>query len=225
LVRIYETAEEQLSQEIAECTNSQNPVKSRDIRSNDYIQKKLEKELLAQGYFYERKKGLYRDQSKAKRLDAEKIGQILMAFYNDMPGDAKNKKKTIFEDKFDDIFNDNLKAEDILLVYKLYEKIEKSKNKKYAKMFQMNDKQIEKENFILYASYYILYILKKLSIKNSITLNLSSFNNIWSLYSEALKLIKKFVKEEKKTGTSYYSHATFFKGNKLKNKIDDYFQK
>jgi hypothetical protein len=59
LCRIYETNKEELSVSIAEYTNSQNPVKSRDIRSNDYIQKKLEKELLALGYFYERKKHVW----------------------------------------------------------------------------------------------------------------------------------------------------------------------
>jgi hypothetical protein len=224
LIRVYETVGVNLPQDIAEYTNSQNPVKNRDIRANDYIQKKLEKELLAMGYFYERKKGSYRTKLKDKRLDSEKVGQILMAFYNDMPGDAKNKKRVIFEDKFDIIFNDNLKAEDVLLAYKLYDKIEKYKIKRYAELIGLkNEEQNEKESFILYSSYYMLYVLKKLALNNNIEIDTVNFGQIWALHHEALKLIRKFIDEEKKS-TAIYSHGTFFKGNKLKSKIDEYFK-
>lgn len=225
LIRIYETTGEKLPQDIAEYTNSQNPVKNRDIRANDYIQKKLEKELLAMGYFYERKKGFYRNKLKEKRLDSEKVGQMLMAFYNDMPGDAKNKKRLIFEDMFDEIFNDNLKAEDVLLVYKLYDKIEKYKTKRHAELIKLNNEErIEKESFILYASYYMLYVLKKLAQRSNIKIDIASLNEIWTLHYKALKLIRGFIKEEKKSAV-IYSHGTFFKGNRLKNKIDGYFKK
>jgi len=224
LIRVYETVGENLPQDIAEYTNSQNPVKNRDIRANDYIQKKLEKELLAMGYFYERKKGFYRTEPKEKRLDSEKVGQILMAFYNDIPGDAKNKKRLIFEDKFDIIFNDNLKAEDVLLAYKLYDKIEKYKTKRYAELIELkNEEQIEKESFILYSSYYMLYVLKKLALNNNIKIDTVYFSQIWALHYEALKLIRRFINEEKKSAV-IYSHGTFFKGNRLKAKIDEYFK-
>lgn len=224
LIRVYETVGENLPQDIAEYTNSQNPVKNRDIRANDYIQKKLEKELLAMGYFYERKKGFYRTKPKDKRLDSEKVGQILMAFYNDMPGDAKNKKRLIFEDKFDIIFNDNLKAEDVLLAYKLYDKIEKYKIKRYAELIALkNEEQIEKESFILYSSYYMLYVLKKLALNNNIKIDTVCFSQIWALHYRALKLIRGFINEENKSAV-IYSHGTFFKGNRLKAKIDEYFK-
>ncbi|MDD5454821.1 MAG: AIPR family protein [Candidatus Ratteibacteria bacterium] len=224
LIRIYETSGEELPQNIAEYTNSQNPVKNRDIRANDYIQKKLEKELLANGYFYERKKGFYRDKPKERRLDSEKIGQILMAFYNDMPGDAKNKKRLIFEDRFDEVFNENLESENVLLAYRLYERIEKAKQSYYSKLLKTNDdEQIEKESFILYASYYLLYVMKKLALAKEIKIDISSFTKMWKLYEEARNLIRKFIEEEKNS-TVVYSHGTFFKGNKLKNQIDVYFK-
>jgi len=52
LCRIYETKNEDLSLAIAEYTNSQNPVTSRDIRANDYTQRKLEVDLQTFEYFY-----------------------------------------------------------------------------------------------------------------------------------------------------------------------------
>src|SRR5258706_6297314 len=127
LCRIYETNKEELSVSIAEYTNSQNPVKSRDIRSNDYIQKKLEKELLALGYYYERKKGQYVGKPKAKRLDAEKVGQALFAFINKMPAEAKNDKKLIFADKYEEVFSDQITADTVLTVMRLFNEIETKK--------------------------------------------------------------------------------------------------
>lgn len=225
LVRIYETTDKNLSQDIAEYTNSQNPVKNRDIRANDYVQKKLEKELLGLNYYYERKKGFYKDKPKEKRLDSEKIGQILMAFYNDMPGDAKNKKRLIFEDKFEEIFNDNVTASKVLFAHGLYNDIEHKKNVEQKKIAKLKSEvDIEKRSFIFYSTYYILYVLKKLAIAEGVILELPSKQKIINLYSRAIGLIKKFIVDEKKKNLKY-SHSEFFKGNKLKKIIDDYFNK
>ncbi|HAC62081.1 MAG TPA: hypothetical protein DCF68_00740 [Cyanothece sp. UBA12306] len=72
LCRIYETQDLELSTKIAEYTNSQNPVKSRDVRSVDYIQQKLEKELLVKGYFYERKRNQYTKEPRTNRYRCRK---------------------------------------------------------------------------------------------------------------------------------------------------------
>lgn len=56
LCRIYELKNPTYSSRIAEYTNSQNPVTTRDIRSIDLIQQKLESEFKYKGYYYERKK-------------------------------------------------------------------------------------------------------------------------------------------------------------------------
>ncbi|MBI4722848.1 MAG: AIPR family protein [Candidatus Stahlbacteria bacterium] len=224
LVRIYEITGDEISQRIAEFTNSQNPVKNRDIRANDFIQKKLGKELEAYGYYYERKKNYYKDKPKNKRLDSEKIGQILLTFYNNMPGDAKNKKKSIFEDNFETIFNADLTAEKVLLAYNLYEKIEKEKIKEEEKISTLGDeKEIEEKNFILYASYYILYLLKKLALSKNIKIERASQGKIIELYPEAVKLIKEMILKEKKENIKYM-HSYFFKSNKLKKNIDDHFE-
>src|SRR5258706_1820387 len=127
LCRIYETTTAELSVSIAEYTNSQNPVQSRDIRSNDFVQKKLERELLALGYFYERKKGQYVGKPKVKRFDAEKVGQALFAFINKMPAEAKNDKKLIFAEKYDEVFTDQITADAVLAVMRLFNEIETKK--------------------------------------------------------------------------------------------------
>ncbi|ANV98583.1 hypothetical protein BBW65_07145 [Helicobacter enhydrae] len=145
LCRIYQTNKADLKAKIARFTNSQNPVKSRDIRSLDDIQIKLEKQFEAEGYFYERKKNQYKEKVKDKRLDSEKIGQILYAYLGE-PAKAKNKKSLIFGSEYEKIFNDHTDAKDILKKYKLYLLVEKKKL------------ELEKElPFLKYATYYILY--------------------------------------------------------------------
>ncbi len=56
LVRIVETKDRSISERISETANRQTPVKTRDLHANDWIQRKLEEDFLAHGYFYERKK-------------------------------------------------------------------------------------------------------------------------------------------------------------------------
>ncbi len=76
LCRIYQTNNDELSNRIAEFTNSQNPVSSRDIRSIDYVQQKLEKEFEAKGYYYERKRLQYSGKEKNCVLMLKKLDRF-----------------------------------------------------------------------------------------------------------------------------------------------------
>ncbi|WP_081495226.1 AIPR family protein [Helicobacter cinaedi] len=78
LYKIYQTNSKRLKAKISEFTNNQNPVKWRDIRSIDELQIKLENEFRILGYYYERKKNQYKNYPKKKRIDSEKIGQVLL---------------------------------------------------------------------------------------------------------------------------------------------------
>lgn len=226
LCRIYELKNSLYSSHIAEYTNSQNPVTSRDIRSIDFIQQKLETEFLNMGYFYERKKNQYESKPKKKRIDAEKAGQALMAFYNNMPSEAKNDKKLIFGNKYENVFNTNINAEKVLLAYILYEEIERRKLI-VKKQISENKNEYEEKSYILFASYYILYILHKISEikeKEEGKYDMTK-ENIIKFYDIALLLIQKAIKQEKKNNPSKYSNADFFKSTRAKSYIDDYFRR
>lgn len=219
LCRIYETNDSRLSADIAEYTNSQNPVKGRDLRSIDYVQLKLEKELSLSGYYYERKRNQYVDKEKNKRIDAEKVGQVLMAFFNKMPSEAKNKKSLIFSEKYDEVFNDEINSEKVLVAYNLFEKIEEEKTK-FKKGIKPST--YEKELYILHASYYILYFIQELSEYYTINdLSLSNIEGLWNLlYKNALKIVKEVIAIEKASAGNRYSHAAFFKSNKPKEHFE-----
>ncbi|MBD1894889.1 AIPR family protein [Coleofasciculus sp. FACHB-129] len=212
LCRIYETKSTVLSTSIAEYTNSQNPVKSRDVRSIDFIQQKLEQEFLAKGLYYERKKNQYADKDKNLRLDAEKSGQVIMAFYKEMPREAKNRKKFIFGERYDEIFSDEITADKVLLPYKLFERIEEEKTN------LKKDLSSSEDNFVLYSSYYILYIIASLAHKNSISLEFSKIDEIWKLYPQVIEILKKVIEiEQRNLGhKDKFSYAAFFNTDKPK---------
>lgn len=222
LCRIYETANEKLSTSIAEYTNSQNPVKSRDVRSNDYVQKKLERELLAKDYYYERKKAQYQDKPRSRRIDAEKAGQVLMAFFNEMPAEAKDNKRLIFAEKYEEIFNDSVTADNVLLSLFLFEEIERERKKVWAEI-ATNSELWEEESFIAHSSYYVLYLLRKLSELTGIDVELESRDQIFHLYPVAISFIRAAIEMEKvhfQRRKESYNHRVFFKGNRPKKHLD-----
>ncbi|MGD1907950.1 MAG: AIPR family protein [Leptolyngbyaceae cyanobacterium] len=95
LVRICEVGPDdyQIKSKISETTNKQIPVATRDLHSNDLIQRKLEVDFEKKGYFYESKPGRHKDKPKDKVLNNELLGQLYMAYHLDRPSAAKNSKR------------------------------------------------------------------------------------------------------------------------------------
>jgi len=213
LCRIYETQNTTLSTQIAEYTNSQNPVKSRDIRSIDIVQQKLEQEFLAKDIYYERKKNQHSDKPKSKRIDAEKSGQVLMALFHEMPSDAKNRKEIIFGDMYETIFHDNITADNVLLAYVLFEKIEAEK-KKEKDLALSNINSLYSDFYLSYATYWILYFLGEIAKFYSITLEYKNVDEIWKLFPKIKKLIEYFCEKERNyldKKKENFSYQIFFK--------------
>ncbi len=217
LCRIYETKNEKLSTEIAEYTNSQNPVSSRDIRSNDYLQRKLEKDLLTQGYFYERKKNQYQTEEKSKRIDAEKAGQALWSFFHLKPGEAKNLKRKVFGEEYEAIFHDELNSEDIILAYEVLKYIDEQKS--LAKKEIANGEK--SKDYILHANYYIMYTIAELANAGNIDLVPRNKFRLIDLYDKANSIVAKAAQyKESNSSDSRYTHRVFFNGNEPKRYID-----
>jgi len=121
LIKIIEIREREISEKISETANKQTPVRTRDLHANDWIQKKLESEFQSLGYLYERKKNQYLKHPVGKRIDAEVIGQVSLAYYLDMPSEAKNKRAIVFGEKYHEIFNEETTTAEVLLIpYQLY---------------------------------------------------------------------------------------------------------
>jgi hypothetical protein len=221
LCRLYETQDKDLSSRIAEFTNSQNPVNNRDIHSIDILQIKLEREFFALGFFYERKKNQFTDKPKNKRIDAEKMGQAVLAFYGEKPSEAKNEKRKIFADFYNDIFNINLRAGNALIAYKLYEFVEGKKSERKRDVVT----DYENKGYISYCTYWVLYIIHQISSILQVEISEECFDGIMSLYLDIINILQFFVnceKEERKKKESIYTHGQFFKYNAIKKYWEQY---
>lgn len=80
MVRVYATDRADIAERVAVATNSQARIQSRDLRANHPVLKKLELAFQQKGYFFERKRNMAIDKPDDKRIDALKLGQILLAY-------------------------------------------------------------------------------------------------------------------------------------------------
>lgn len=174
LIRFIETRDRSISEQMSESANRQTPIRTRDLRANDWVPRKIEEEFLSLGYYYERKKNQSIDQSKEKRLDAETVAQASLAFYLDMPSEAKDQKSIIFGEKYGEIFDeDSITASRLLFPVRLYKPIEDLKKviqRKKRKKEQVTDE----EAFVSLATFDILNGMKIIGEKESLQLEESS---------------------------------------------------
>lgn len=189
LVRIFQTEEnEELTNNIAEYTNSQNAISSSDLKSISNFQIKIEAYLETQGVKYVRKSGDVGDSDLdyTVRVSMEKVAQIL---YSDMgfPDRATNQKSQLFDRYYDEIFNPTeLKFERIVKLIELYEEIRLS--------FE------EEENGFHQKFLYIIFLKKELptfeitELIDLLQTSLTEYKENEEDLSEARKLIQKDFK-------------------------------
>jgi len=205
LLRIYEVRNKELGQKIAEFTNSQNPVKSRDLRSNDQTQAKLEEILKDAGYYYARKKNQFSNLNlgKDKIIDSEKLGQILLAYYLEKPGAAKNKKREVYGSYFSAIFDpEKISLDYVLTPFQIFQKIDSEiaelrKEKLRLSVSPKEGKEFEEfvksNDYLFHATYYWLTAVKLLAARKGINLTISSLPDLVNLLSPAKKILLELV--------------------------------
>ena len=126
LVRIIESSDPKLTEAIIKASNTQSTVNTRDLISEDFIQKELEAQFHSLGYFYQRKRGLYTDDGDVKKdkiIDLEKAAQAYMSLFLEKPTEAKNKKSEIYNPNayYKTIFHSQISAHSLLISFKLLE--------------------------------------------------------------------------------------------------------
>lgn len=198
LIRIVETLDQELLDKITEATNTQTSVKSRDLHSNDDIQRTLENILKTKGYFYEARANKYKDNplARGKRIDMLLAAQALYAFCHKMPADAKNKKRDLTGVLYFDIFNETTNPDDLILAYKTLEYVRK-----------MHQNFINKFTFVKYAEFHSITMLGELGVKELSDLNKQS---VKKKYRDILNAIKIVVDEEIQSKGDDYSHRALF---------------
>jgi hypothetical protein len=209
LVRIVETKDRSISQRISETANRQTPVKTRDLHANDWIQRKLEQDFLSLGYFYERKKNQHSDKPIDKRLDAELIAQVSLAYYSNMPSEARNSKSIVFGDEYSTIFNeDSVTAERLLFPYLIYKPLEIQKRAIQSKK-RRRIPIPEEEAFKSLATFHILNTMKLVAEHENF--DLSDDSQRAKALEKSVELVWDVVQSQMAKRAELYTHDRFFK--------------
>ncbi|MFB2679996.1 AIPR family protein [Shewanella mangrovisoli] len=220
LVRVIETKSQPVSLAIAESTNSQTPIKSRDLRSNDDIQKKLEEAFEGMGLFYERKLSLHSDKPKPNRIDALTAGQAHLAYGLELPEVAKKDRGRIFSDLYDQVFTDELLADELLCSLKILNVIEVQK-KNLQSAIRKQDEFNTEQLFLIDGAYHVLFAVGQICDEREI--ERLNFEEAVKMVPIAVGYVAELVKETQEKDESF-SFNRYFKDAKTKTKVASFIQ-
>ena len=185
LVRIFQTAEDgELTNDIAEFTNSQNAISTVDLKSISNIQIKIEEYFKSKDIDYIRKIDKVAKKS-IRSITMERMAQIL---YSKMgyPERVTSQKSNLFTKYYDQIFNDNLNFDDLIELFNLYTKIIQTYNK-------------TEYDFSAQKSFYIVWLVTNFDV--DIVKAIKIFETLLKEYkteeslSDARKVIQKGFKD------------------------------
>ncbi|RAZ78630.1 AIPR family protein [Mesorhizobium atlanticum] len=216
LVRIIEAKADDIGQKVSETTNSQTPIKSRDLRANTAVQRKIEQALRANGLFYERKKDQYRSVDRQKRIDALLAGQAYLAYGLDMPEIAKKDRGRTFGDLFDTVFSEDLDPLNLITPVRVLEEIERRK-KAIQKSIREKLPVDPDHLFIIDGAYHVLFSVKRLCVNDSS--DPFDVTNALSKVDLAFEITKNLVRNEKSIDP-LFSLNRFFKDAGTRTKIE-----
>ncbi len=152
LVRLYEVQKEDgIADKITFATNHQNPIEIYDLRSNDAIQKALEKSFkeLEPDLIYRRR----RDGAAASShvISPLTVAESVFAVWNGRPHTAKFRRLDLFRKHYDEIFSEGLTAAQALSAVNIFRFVE-TKRKNTSDSFP---------DWVGYASYFIAALIGK----------------------------------------------------------------
>jgi hypothetical protein len=129
-----------------------------------------------------------------------------------MPLEAKNRKGIIFGSEYDTIFSSTTNAEKLLLPFELFNEIETYRTANAT----------GRRSWLAYASYHILFAIKRLAEKKGIDLKYSNRGKISALLDKAIAIVGKARNRERKKALKSgeeFADVLFFKQNLAKEAI------
>lgn len=116
MFRFYEIPQRERADKISISTNSQSPVKPRDLRSNDkrvLALKKLYEQKYHQGYLItKRGEGAPAEKNKTLVVDLAELGKLMISWHSQRPNIAYSETK-LFDKYFEQLFKRDYRAENV----------------------------------------------------------------------------------------------------------------
>jgi AIPR protein len=164
-VRIYATDRSDIAERVAVATNSQARIQGRDLRSNHSVLKKLELAFHERGYYFERKKNMHFDKPEEKRIDALKLGQIILSFDLREPDKAKTESDSIFDSRFEQIFHDKRNIDELIGLFEIYRIIERLRDS-YQEEHGASPESGHNHQYLVYGHWFVLFACKLVHVKS-----------------------------------------------------------
>ena len=212
MVRMYATDRADIAERVAVATNSQARIQSRDLMSNHEKLKKLELAFKERGYFFERKKNMHSDEPEEKRIDALKLGQIIMSFELREPDKAKTESDSIFDSRFHQIFDNWKNIDELIKLHKLYEIIEEMRDA-YQTEFAVSLESGHEHQYLIYGHWFVLFACKLLFVKEQKT-TIPTGDEARALVEEAIRRVAAACSQQKAV-----AHYQMFRSPRTKERI------
>ncbi|KJF74121.1 AIPR family protein [Agrobacterium arsenijevicii] len=212
MVRVYATARSDITERVAVATNSQARIQARDLRANHSVLKKLEIAFHDRGYFFERKRNMHADCDPKKRIDALKMGQILLSYELGEPDRAKADSDTIFGERFNVIFHEHHVIEDLCRLVELYRLIEEMRDAYASKQRDVIEPPTGEHQYLVYGHWFVLYAAHLILTQKKASLPVG--DEARKLVVEALTLVANACANVKST-----AHYQLFRSSKTKGRI------
>lgn len=111
LVRIIQTADKAIRDDVIRATNSQNPMPEEALRATDRIHRQIETLFQSHNLFYDRRKGHYKDEGKpiAQIVSVIEVLQAMLSVVLRKPDDARARPRNYVKDdkKYTSIFGED----------------------------------------------------------------------------------------------------------------------
>lgn len=212
MVRMYATDRVDIAERVAVATNSQARIQSRDLMSNHETLKKLELAFKERGFFFERKKNMHSDKTDEKRIDALKLGQVILSYELREPDKAKTESDSIFDSRFHHIFGNRQSIDELIRLYQLYEIIEEMRDG-YQAEFASSPESGHEHQYLVYGHWFVLFACKLLHVKSQ-EQKLPSGDDARALVEEAIRRVAAACSQQKAV-----AHYQMFRSPRTKERI------
>ncbi len=207
-VKLIETTDNEVQQDIITATNSQNTVQTDSLKANESIQKNIEKFLLKKEIYYERRRNYYKRKGKKglRVFSLRKMAQIMHTVFRKEAIRAVNHTKDLFiSEQYKKIFNQDADYDSYLFACKLYQKIWNLKKQELReKSFSPEIKELKSKSL-----FCLLHICSSLLFKFASTIDIAQpekNNKFTKVKSSAFK----YLDDEKKLQKIYKTASAIF---------------
>ena len=212
LVRAYTTMDREISMQIAQATNSQNPINVVNLKSNDPYQQKVVEYFSSNGIALIVKPGTDDLTDYIDNITNESLLQSYAALYGNEPAKAKTSKLAIFNTYFDKVFNEK-QINDNNIAKKLY--------RSYFLLNLLKNSSIDKA-WLKHGIYAFLYAIKSIcpSLVNENICEKDTTSNFYENIPQTVTVIENVIQQKTSILKERFSYNNLFKSSEIKDLID-----